>query len=180
MLHDGAVVVGAQVVAGACVVTGALVVVVTRTVVGDGLEDWVSVAQPAMRRDITNGVAQRFMSPVFQTRYETNRGPVARIYTLGLRCRPNPLRGGGVLVLDRQASNTRPLTRSTGLHPIGARKPCTGLDNTEGHPTAKHVETPALPRLCRLVPTRRGSVHRAELLLRCALRTHRPKRTKRI
>ena len=74
MLHDGATVVGARVVVGACVATGALVVVVTRAVVGDGLEDWVSVAQLAMRKEITNGVAQRFMFPVFQTRYETNRG----------------------------------------------------------------------------------------------------------
>ncbi len=74
MLHDGATVVGARVVVGACVATGALVVVVTRAVVGDGLEDWVSVAQLAMRRESTNGVAQRFMFPVLQTRYETNRG----------------------------------------------------------------------------------------------------------
>ena len=82
MLHDGAVVVGARVVVGACVVAGGLVVVVTRAaVVGGGLEDWVSVVQPVIRRESTNGVAQRFMSPVFQTRYETNRGPVARIYT---------------------------------------------------------------------------------------------------
>ena len=72
MLHDGATVVGARVVVGACVATGALVVVVTRAVVGDGLEDWVSVAQLAMRREITNGVAQLFMSPVFQTRYAFN------------------------------------------------------------------------------------------------------------
>ena len=74
MLHDGVVVVEARVVVGDCVATGALVVVVTRAVVGDGLEDWVSVAQLAMRREITNGVSQRFMSPVFQTRYETSRG----------------------------------------------------------------------------------------------------------
>ena len=87
--------VGARVVVGACVVTGVLVVVVTRTVVGDGLEDWVSVAQPAMRREITNGVAQRFMSPVFQTRYETNRGPVARIYTEGVRDAHQPPQGRG-------------------------------------------------------------------------------------
>ena len=71
MLHDGAVVAGARVVVGTCVVTGALVVVVTRTVVGDGLEDWVSVAQPVIRREITNGVTQCFMSRVLQRRSVT-------------------------------------------------------------------------------------------------------------
>tara|TARA_Y100001949_G_C15668903_1_gene193044 strand:- start:232 stop:351 length:120 start_codon:yes stop_codon:yes gene_type:complete len=39
MLHDGVVVVEARVVVGDCVATGDLVVVVTRAVVGDGLED---------------------------------------------------------------------------------------------------------------------------------------------
>ena len=81
MLHEGAVVVGARVIVGACVVAGVMVVVGTRVVLGSGIEDRVSVAQPAIRREITNGVTQRFMSPVFQTRYETNRGPSALIYT---------------------------------------------------------------------------------------------------
>ena len=77
MLHEGAVVVGARVVVGACVVAGALVVVVTRTVVGNGQEDWVSVVQPVIRKEITNGVTQRFMSPVFQRRPVT---PIACTY----------------------------------------------------------------------------------------------------
>ena len=91
MLHDGAVVVGARVVVGACVVTGALVVVATRAVVGDGLEDWVSAAQLAMRRETASGATQRFMPSVFQTPFGENRG--AGVYTEGLRCRPTPLQG---------------------------------------------------------------------------------------
>ena len=89
MLHDGAVVVGARVVVGACVVVGALVVVVTRAaVVGGGLEDWVSAAQLAMRRETASGATQRFMPSVFQTLFGENRG--TGIYTLGLQWSPHP------------------------------------------------------------------------------------------